>query len=152
MKGDGIKTTVGRGFKLLGKIGDVVSPNDPEVVRRFEGHVNEQDMWNDLFSTKLIEVLDKIDDIRTDAQTSLRRGESALASAKELTDAAHDRLHAMVLVFAIMVVMIGCAWLATTWALWLAFHEVVPNWIPALISAVIVAGATVVVLRVLRAE
>ena len=48
---------------ILKRVGDLLSPNDPELVEKTLARLTEQDTWNDVFSTKLIELLDKIDQV-----------------------------------------------------------------------------------------
>ena len=36
---------------IMKKIGDLVSPNDPELVEKTLARLDEQDRWNDVFST-----------------------------------------------------------------------------------------------------
>ena len=48
---------------ILKRVGDLLSPNDTELVEKTLARLTEQDTWNDVFSTKLIELLDKIDQV-----------------------------------------------------------------------------------------
>jgi len=41
-----------------------ISPSVPELVEKTLTRIAEQDTWNGVFATKLIEVLDHIDDLR----------------------------------------------------------------------------------------
>lgn len=65
-------------------LGDVLSPNDPELVEKTLARIDEQDQWNDLFSTKLIELLDGLDGFKADARKRMLRIE-------EINEAAETR-------------------------------------------------------------
>lgn len=57
---------------------------DAELVKRASGLRDEQDRWNDLFATKLIEVLDKIDAVRAEVKADSQRNTETAMSAKAL--------------------------------------------------------------------
>jgi chromosome segregation ATPase len=63
--------------------GDVLSPNDPELVHKTLTRLDEQDRWNDVFSTKLIELLDKQDGMRSDLRHKLTSAAAELHTATE---------------------------------------------------------------------
>jgi hypothetical protein len=65
----------------MSRIGDLLSPNDPELVEKTLARIAEQDTWNDVFSTKLIEVLDNIDLLKTEHRQKLRAVEAAAQNA-----------------------------------------------------------------------
>jgi hypothetical protein len=80
---------------ILGTIADLFSPNDPELVKKTLGRMSEQDIWNDVFSTKLIHVLDNIDSVKSEirkglrtVETSSKDGISAMARAERLYEKA----------------------------------------------------------------
>jgi len=60
------------------------SPNDPELVEKTLARLSEQDTWNDVFSTKLIELLDKIDLIKSESRERLRRADDRIERAESL--------------------------------------------------------------------
>jgi hypothetical protein len=138
-----IKVSVARGFRLMKAVGNVVSPNDPELVRLFGQHVKEQEGWNDLFSTKLIEVLDKIDELRSEARATLRKGESALMQAQEELQEVTRRSTAVSRMIGYALAIAACSWLITLCALWFAFRDVVPLWVAA------VGGVAVIVVAIM---
>jgi len=57
---------------------------DEELTKRASGIREEQDRWNDLFATKLIEVLDKIDGIRGEVRADLTSVKRMLPGLEEL--------------------------------------------------------------------
>jgi hypothetical protein len=60
----------------LGKwIGETIGPDDAEVVKKTLARIDEQDKWNDVFSTKLIELLDNIDGLKKEIRERMRRVE-----------------------------------------------------------------------------
>jgi hypothetical protein len=47
--------------QLLKGVANALSPADPELIEKTLERLAEQDMWNDVFSTKLIETLDALE-------------------------------------------------------------------------------------------
>lgn len=74
-------------MNILKKVGDLLSPNDPELVEKTLARLNEQDTWNDVFSTKLIELLDKVDQIKREARERLRKADERVQKAESVTQA-----------------------------------------------------------------
>ena len=72
---------------ILKKVGDLLSPSDPELVEKTLARLNEQDTWNDVFSTKLIELLDKIDQIKSEIRKRLRNADERIQRAESVTQA-----------------------------------------------------------------
>ena len=60
---------------ILQLFGELVSPNDPELVEKTLARINEQDKWNDVFSKKLIELLDNIDHLKAEIRERMRLAE-----------------------------------------------------------------------------
>jgi hypothetical protein len=67
---------------IMNKFGEWISPNDPQLVRTTLARLGEQDRWNDVFSTKLIELLDKHDNLRSEYRQMLSKATSDLEAAK----------------------------------------------------------------------
>jgi hypothetical protein len=65
---------------IMKKVGEILSPNDPELVEKTLVRIEEQDHWNDVFSTKLIELLDSHDFLKTE----IRASKTALGEASTL--------------------------------------------------------------------
>jgi chromosome segregation ATPase len=72
---------------ILKKVGDLLSPSDPELVEKTLARLNEQDTWNDVFSTKLIELLDKVDQIKSEIRQRLRDADKRIQRAESVTQA-----------------------------------------------------------------
>lgn len=68
-------------MSVMSGIGKLFSPNDPELVEKTLVRINEQDTWNDVFSTKLIELLDNIDLLKREVREKMRSVESATGTA-----------------------------------------------------------------------
>ena len=66
---------------------DIFKPNDPELVEKTLARLNEQNKWNDVFSTKLIDLLDNIDKIKSEARESLREVTERLQKTELVTQA-----------------------------------------------------------------
>jgi hypothetical protein len=66
---------------------DIFKPSDPELVEKTLARLNEQDTWNDVFSTKLIELLDKIDQIKSEIRQRLRDADKRIQRAESVTQA-----------------------------------------------------------------
>lgn len=66
---------------------DILKPSDPELVEKTLARLNEQDKWNDVFSTKLIELLDNIDRIKSETRKSLREVTERLQKAESVMQA-----------------------------------------------------------------
>jgi len=86
----GTKKKLKEGRDLL----DSVSKADPKVFELVNERLREQDKWNDVFSTKLIELLDKSDSIKAEIRQKLKAMEEASRAQAELVCAAdeHRRL------------------------------------------------------------
>jgi len=81
-------------MSIMSRIGELLSPNDPELVEKTLARIAEQDTWNDVFSTKLIELLDNIDLLKTEHRQKLRAVEAAAQNASasfEQAEGAHKR-------------------------------------------------------------
>src|ERR1035437_2436840 len=79
---------------LLTKFGRVFSPNDPELVKQTLARIDQQDTWNDVFSTKLIELLDNIDLLKSEIRERMRIAESVPHTATvslERAETAHSQ-------------------------------------------------------------
>jgi DNA repair exonuclease SbcCD ATPase subunit len=72
---------------VMKKVADLFSPNDPELVEKTLARLSEQDTWNDVFSTKLIEILDKIDGIKAEIRQRLREADDRIRTAESVTKA-----------------------------------------------------------------
>jgi len=72
---------------IMKGLGKLFSPNDPELVERTLARLNEQDTWNDVFSTKLIELLDKLDQIKGEIRQRLREADKRIERAESVTQA-----------------------------------------------------------------
>ena len=68
---------------IMKKVGEIFSPNDPELIKRTLARLDEQDRWNDVFSTKLIELLDKQDGMRSDLRHKLTNAATELQAATD---------------------------------------------------------------------
>ena len=66
---------------------DILRPNDPELVEKTLARLNEQDRWNDVFSTKLIELLDNVDTIKSETRKCLRDSTERLKNAESVMQA-----------------------------------------------------------------
>lgn len=139
------------GLKILNEIGKIMSPNDPALVEKTLTRLEEQDTWNDVFSTKLIELLDNVDAIKTETRAKLRsleeiatQAQSELASSKNATRLAR-------LSVPIIIVSLGLSWIGTTWSLWIALRPL-PIWIPGSVSVCISILCLTLVLKLRRAS
>jgi uncharacterized membrane protein YdbT with pleckstrin-like domain len=74
-------------MSILKKVSELLSPSDPELVEKTLARLNEQDTWNDVFSTKLIELLDKIDLIKAEIRDRLRGADQRIQKAESVTQA-----------------------------------------------------------------
>jgi hypothetical protein len=72
---------------ILKAIGDLLSPNDPELVAKTLLRLEKQDEWNDIFSTILIDLLDSNDNIKSEIRQALRGVQQRLAQAESATQA-----------------------------------------------------------------
>jgi hypothetical protein len=72
-------------LKILKELGEILGPNDPKLVEMTLSRLNEQDKWNDVFSTKLIELLDKIDQIKSEIRQRLREADERILRAECVT-------------------------------------------------------------------
>jgi len=70
-------------MSFLGKF----SRSDPELVEKTLSRLAEQDKWNDVFSTKLIEVLDKIDQVKSEIRERMRKADDRIKKAESVEQA-----------------------------------------------------------------
>jgi exonuclease VII small subunit len=75
--------------KAIGYI-DRFSKADPQVISLVNDRLTEQDKWNDVFSTKLIELLDKNDVIRSEIRKRLDQIAAASRAQQELIRVAEE--------------------------------------------------------------
>jgi isoleucyl-tRNA synthetase len=73
---------------IMKKLGGLLAPNDPLLVEKTLVRINEQDKWNDVFSTKLIELLDSIDELKAEVRERLRQTQAVLRAESTLLDEA----------------------------------------------------------------
>jgi chromosome segregation ATPase len=79
-------TSAKKGLASLGALGKV----DKQVISLVHERLTEQDGWNDLFSTKLIELLDKTDAIRSEIRKRLDQISAASRAQQEVIRAAEE--------------------------------------------------------------
>jgi hypothetical protein len=78
-----------RGLHIfVAELGKLPSPNDSELVEKTLARIADQDTWNDVLSTKLIELVDNIDGLQRDLRERMRRIESVTRSVSLLFDEA----------------------------------------------------------------
>lgn len=82
----GVKKGLSKGRDLL----DSASKADPKLLELVDKRLREQDNWNDVFSTKLIELLDKSDSTKAEIRQKLKALEEASRSQAELICAADE--------------------------------------------------------------
>jgi len=63
-----------------------LAPKDSAFVKLALERVDEQDKWNDVFSTKLIELLDNIDTVKSELRKRMRAIESAVRAEEYLAE------------------------------------------------------------------
>jgi prophage DNA circulation protein len=81
-------------MKVVGSWTELFSPNDPELVEKTLARIAEQDTWNDVFSTKLIELLDNVDQVKSEVRERMRTVESVTQTAStslERAETAHKQ-------------------------------------------------------------
>lgn len=74
-------------MNILRKFSEWVGPDDPELVKKTLARLSEQDTWNDVFSTKLIELLDKIDKVKSEIRERLSNADERIQRAESVTQA-----------------------------------------------------------------
>jgi hypothetical protein len=74
-------------MSIMSSVGKLLSPNDPELVEKTLARITEQDTWNDVFSTKLIELLDNIDQINGEIRQRMRQADERIQKAESVTQA-----------------------------------------------------------------
>lgn len=70
-------------MKIMDELGKVLSPSDPVLVEKTLARIAEQDTWNDVFSTKLIDVLDNIDSLKSELRKRMRSVEQSGVEARQ---------------------------------------------------------------------
>ena len=128
-------------MKILNEVGKLLSPNDPEVVEKTLTRLNEQDTWNDVFSTKLIEVLDSIDTFRAETRSSLLAVERSRQEAVEVKSAIARSWRWLIAVIAL-------SWALIAWSMWLSVRDYVSVMWPALITVLFFGIAALLIKRI----
>src|ERR1035438_6339326 len=72
---------------IMTTIGKILSPNDPELVKKTLRRLEQQDIWNDAFSTALLEILDTKDSLKGEIRKELRGVQKRLSQAEAVTQA-----------------------------------------------------------------
>jgi len=75
-------------------LSELLSPADQELVEKTLARIDQQDTWNDVFSTKLIELLDNIDLLKSEIRERMRIAESVTHTATvslERAETAHSQ-------------------------------------------------------------
>jgi hypothetical protein len=137
-------------LNLLNEIGKFVAPNDPVLVEKTLTRLEEQDTWNDVFSTKLIELLDNVDAIKIETRAKLRSLEELAAQSQSELASAQSATRLARLAVPVVALCLGLSWIATTWALWIALRPL-PLWIPSSVSLAIAVVCLTLVLKHRRA-
>ncbi|MGB7768033.1 MAG: hypothetical protein WBN22_04165 [Verrucomicrobiia bacterium] len=70
-------------MSILKTVKDLIDPSDPELVEKTLARIAEQDIWNDVFSTKLIDVLDNVDGLKSELRKRMRSVEQSGIEAKQ---------------------------------------------------------------------
>ena len=79
-------------MSILKKAADLFNPSDPELVEKTLARIAEQDTWNDVFSTKLIDLLDNIDGLKAGLRERMRSVELSGAEAKQCLEQSASHL------------------------------------------------------------
>lgn len=79
-------------MSILTKAANLFNPSDPELVAKTLTRIAEQDTWNDVFSTKLIDVLDNIDGLKSELRTKMRSVEQSAVEANQSLEQSASQL------------------------------------------------------------
>lgn len=162
--------------ELLDKAVNAVSAKDTEQHRLTLERLDKQDVWNDVFSTKLIEVLDKIDGIRTSVRTSLDQADTMRVDATRQLDeldssvrsyademravqssindvnrrlkkaeAVSGSFPTLRRALGVLACVSGLLGIGTVWSLWIASRTTVLEWIPIVVTGLIVVATALFV-------
>ena len=138
-------------------LGRILAPNDPVLVEKTLQRLAEQDTWNDVFSTKLIELLDTNDDLKAQIRESAREANRHFSEAAQQLEEARAAYAAVtasivtarwlitVLAFVLMLSVIGIIWFM--WSL----HPF-PIYIPVLVSIILLVAPSAITRRLLHAR
>lgn len=136
-------------MSIMKKLSEVFSPNDPELVQKTLERLHQQDRWNDLFSTKLIEILDKNDALGSELRQKLGEVTATLNQAKNTLSQTRE-LNTKTKSFCLRSIQVttSTAGALMLGVLWLAFAErSIPSvWVPALGSMIIAAVLATIIL------
>jgi hypothetical protein len=125
---------------IMKAIGDILSPNDPELVEKTLSRLVQQDQWNDVFSTVLLEMLEGNDSLKAEIRKSLREAKGELNRAQQLFKTISVASISVAAVCLLAVTWMGYSFSHTTPALTAA----------TILSALIVIGAGRLVAEVRR--
>lgn len=163
---------------ILTGFSNLLSPKDPELVQKTLARIDEQDKWNDVFSTKLIEILDNIDLLKREhrqrlrdfegariraeeAERLMRRAEDRLLSSEQRLEQASelariseqrhcDAVNLLRTVVQCAVWAVAFSWIAMAWLAWIVMGGGMPG-LMVFSGSMIVAGAFVLLARRVRA-
>jgi hypothetical protein len=143
-------------MNIINRTLKLLTPDDPELVAKTLVRIDEQDKWNDVFSTKLIELLDNIDAIKKENREKSRQNSQELAISHErlatalklAATAEQKRLCALTSFRKATQWVISISvfsWLATIGVVWSTYRTILPIWLPCIATAsVLLAGISVV--------
>lgn len=140
---------VQQALELLKKAQSFISPKDYEQLRLTLDRLDRQEVWNDVFSTKLIEVLDKIDGIRENVQASLGNAAATQNETAERLRRVDTSLFRFRTVIAALIGALGCTFGLLAWVL--AHDGVITGEVAALLGVALAIGVTVACVGFLRA-
>lgn len=118
-----IKNSAGKAIKSGEEAIKTIWPRDPELVKKTLTRIDEQDKWNEVFSTTLIKLLDNIDLLKSEMRERMRSAESITqtATANQLNAA---RLFRTAVQYSALAV--AMSWIATAWMAWFALRPAAP--------------------------
>jgi hypothetical protein len=108
---------------ILKAVGELLSPNDPELIEKTLARIDEQDKWNDVFSTKLIELLDNMDLVKSELRERMRSVEAANDAASATMERAELAWKATL---RWSLIAIALCWIPTIWLAWLVLRPELP--------------------------
>jgi pilus assembly protein TadC len=140
---------VRQALELLKKAQSFISPKDYEQLRLTLDRLDKQEVWNDVFSTKLIEVLDKIDGIRENVRASLGNAAAMQNEAAERLRRVETSLFLFRMVIATLIGTLGCTLVLLAWML--AHDSVITMEVAVLLGVALAIGVTVACVGLFRA-
>ena len=144
-------------MRLFNKVGGSFPSKHPEILEITLARVAEQDTWNDVFTNRLIQLVEKVEAVESEireglrtAQTSASDGVAAAQRAELAQNAASERAleanrsfdsseNILKKTILYLIFAVAFSWIATVWMACLVLSTAAPVWLACAASLLVVS-------------